>query len=164
MRCGITEVEMAEYVSYNIEKYYRIEPTGPIRCSMCSNRLSKSAIEPSKHMSKEVIADPDHVYCDYGSSHLFTCNMCDWWCIREHYEFVVPSVTHRYGFDYLIVSTAKNAPKVFRTTAGEKSQPWLEALDDSMVYHKVQDLPENLAAIFEGGMTWKEYKSDQKLT
>jgi hypothetical protein len=147
--------EYSDYVSYNVEKYYSVKPEGPITCPMCNGDLSESAIEPSKAMSKE-IAGPDY---DYGSSLMFICNQCHWWCIREHYEFVDGGAARRYGCDYLIFSTAKSSKsKVIRNLPVEHTQPWLKALEDPKVYDKVQAFPEKLAVLFKGGVTWKKYK------
>jgi hypothetical protein len=159
----IMEIEMnSDYVSFNIESYYSQAPKGPIQCPMCYRGLSKSAIEPSKAMSKEKEL-AGSLYILFESSSLFVCNACHWWCVREHYEFADSfDVTHKYGYDCLIFCTANGGQsKDFRNTTVENTQPWLKALDDSKVYDKVQGLPEKLALLFEGGMTRNEYRSNE---
>jgi hypothetical protein len=140
------------YLSYDIQARYCVKPEGPITCPVCDSNLTESPIEPSKAMSKH-IAGPD--YYDYGSSLLFVCNRCHWWCVREHYEFVDVSSSdvHKYGLDYLIFSTAKGD----KSGLPKNTQPWLTALDDLTIYDKVQGLPEKLVLFFRGGTTWKEY-------
>lgn len=138
----------SRYVSYDVQKRYLVKPEGPVTCPMCNGNLTESSIEPSKAMNED-IEGPDY---DYGSSLLFVCNQCRWWCVREHYEFVDGGAAMRYGIDYLIVSMAKavNAPV-------EDAQPWRQALEDLKVYKNAQAFPEELAAFFRGGKTWKEY-------
>jgi hypothetical protein len=143
-----------DYASYDVQKRYRVKPEGPVTCPMCSNSdLTESPIEPSKAMNED-IEGPDY---DYGSSLLFVCNRCRWWCVREHYEFVDGGAAMRYGFDYLIISTAKASKSEDPgSMPAEDAQPWLQALEDLKVYKNVQAFPEELAEFFRGGKTWKE--------
>ncbi len=135
-----------DYVSYDVQKRYHRKPEGPVTCPMCNGDLTESSIEPSKAM-KEHIEGPDY---DYGSSLLFVCNQCRWWCVREHYEFVDGGAGMRYGLDYLIVSTAKAGKSEEPGSAPvEDAQPWLKALVDPGVYNKVKKLPEELAVLFK---------------
>ena len=126
-------------------------------CLICADDLSKSIIEPSKAMRKE-LDDPSYE-CnqDLGSSSLFTCNQCHWWCVRESYEFIDKEHVHRYGDDYLIVGTAGyTETKTSRNMSINYSKPWLKALDDPKTYDNVKRLPKELAILFKGGMTWEQ--------
>jgi hypothetical protein len=149
----------ASYLSYDIQKYYLKKPAGPIKCPICSGSLTESAIERSRAMAEHIKKNEDEYYLDDGSSLLYMCNACDWWCVREHYEFIDKHVVHRYGLDYLIFSTAKNSKSITsKNISIQHTKPWLNALEDPKAYDKVQAFPEELAVFFIGGLTWKEYR------
>jgi hypothetical protein len=145
----------SDYVSYDIQGYFCREPNDPNICLICAGDLSKFTIEPSKAMGNE-LADPSY-YHDPGSSYLFTCNECRWWCIREHYEFIAKNDLHRHGDDYLIVGTAEiSGTKTLREASAKYTQPCFKALDDPSVYGKIRRLPKEIAVLFKGGMTWEQ--------
>jgi hypothetical protein len=149
----------SDYISFDLQGYYCQEPDGPIMCLICAGDLSKSIIGPSRAMRSE-LADPSYE-CnqDLGSSCLFICDQCHWWCVREGYEFIDKEHVHRYGDDYLIVGTAEDSEtKTSRNTSVKYAEPWLKALDDPTAYDKVKRLPKELAVLFKGGMTWEQYR------
>jgi hypothetical protein len=152
--------EYSDYVSYDIQKYYSVKPEGPITCQMCAGNLSKTAIEPSKAMNDFNVSTEVSYWLDYGSSFLYTCNECHWWCVREHYEYVIRKFAdHKFGRDYLIVSKTKNEKsKAFSDPLVNHAQPWLKALGDPKVYDEVQAFPGELAVLFKGGVIRKKYK------
>jgi hypothetical protein len=149
----------AKYVSYDIEKYFSRSPIspsegwteGPARCPMCAGSLSETTMEPSKAMSDLNLSTEETYWLDHGWSFLYTCNQCRWWCVREHYEFVIKKhADHKFGRDYLIVSkTEIEKPEIFGDVPAHHAQPWLKALVDPEVYNKVQKLPEELAVLFK---------------
>lgn len=147
------------YASYDIQRYFCHKPDGPVRCLRCSGNLSKATIEPSQAMKNE-IADPGYDF-RYGSSALFVCNLCRWWCIREHYEFIDKDRCHQYGDDYLIVSTQKN--RQGETLGSMPDHLWLKAHDDPRVYDAVQGLSNELATLFDGGMSWDQKYPREKI-
>jgi hypothetical protein len=150
-------------LSYDVQKYYCQKPAGPVICPICTGDLSESAIERSRAMSDHILSNENEYYLDDGSSLLYTCKECSWWCVREHYEFIDKQAVHRYGLDYLIFSTLKNSKsKPSESTSINPAQPWLDALEDPNVYRKVQPFPEELAAFFKDGRTWKEYNKAWK--
>jgi hypothetical protein len=159
-RKGIMEPEtLANYLSYDVQKYYCQKPAGPIKCPMCTGDLSESPVERSRAMSNHILSNENEYYLDDGSSLLYTCKECSWWCVREHYEFIDKQAVHRYGLDYLIFSTVKDSKsETSQNMSFEQSQPWLNALEDPRAYDRVQAFPEKLVVFFKGGRTWKEYR------
>lgn len=148
-------VTFTDYTSYDIQKHFittSFNPAegwlhGPTRCLHCAGTLSETRIEPSRAMRELISHAEDMYWLDHGSSFLHTCKACHWWCIREHYEFVIKQYAdHKFGYDYLIVAekpTQKSASSI-----DPPAQPWLRALDDGGVHKQVQNLPDALAQLF----------------
>jgi hypothetical protein len=161
MRWRIMESETcSDYICFNIQSYFCQEPDGPIMCLICASDLLKSIIEPSRAM-KNKLANPSYE-CNQesGSSYLFTCNQCHWWCVREGYEFIDKEHVHRHGDDYLIVGTAEyRETETSRNPPVKYTEPWLKALDDPNAYEKVKRFPKEFAVLFKGGMTWEQRRA-----
>jgi hypothetical protein len=143
-----------DYVCYNVESFFKQKPEGPCQCSVCRGHLSISDIETSRAMHDEIeCSEKSQYYLVYASSLLFTCDACSWWCVREHYEFSCPGVGHRYGYDYVIWSTADSSGHEVPMNVPDSTRPWQRALCDPRVYDHLQSLPRELANLFQGGIT-----------
>jgi hypothetical protein len=67
-----------------------------------------------------------------------------------------------YGDDYLVVSMAENSEgEILGSIPGH---PWLKAHNDPNVYYDVQVLSNELAILFDGGMTWEQVHAQRKMS
>ena len=129
-----------DYTAYNLRSTFSTEPGELAGCLMCGGRLSRSVMEPSisvcadfKYRSLMV----HHIY-----THLFICELCQWWCIRERWVFFEVG----YDWDYVIVGVAANdLPPDDRAEFQEK--PWLKALSDPKVFYKAEEVPPKLISL-----------------
>lgn len=87
----------SQYAVYDIRSAFKTEPPDLINCPFCKALLARSKLAPSIEVKTDT--KWNSAIPVYESTHLFSCPICQWWCVRERwslYECVFAS------YDYLV--------------------------------------------------------------
>ena len=142
---------MGDYVCYNMREYFKVAPAKIYACPACLGNLTKIVTQPSKVLVR-IIANAPTDYFGHIFTHIYTCNTCGWWCIRERSEELMSGCMIDY--DYLFVSKVTkqrfvnegSSPKITQDIG--QDSPWLKALEDEFLYNNELPLPKEIGSLF----------------
>jgi hypothetical protein len=134
----------ARFAVYNLRAYFSRQP-GDIRCCpVCGSLLSRSNIDPSECVSKD-LSNPGLIPI-HEFSHLYECRACQWWAVRE--SWTLGETGQEY--DFLIVGAAAGKGRVLENT-DQQVLPWNQVLANEHLYDSALPLPDILGKLFVGG-------------
>jgi len=133
-----------KFAVYDVRAYFAWQP-GDLRCCpACGSSLSRSDIEPSTVVSRD-LADwgliPRHDY-----SYLYECTACLWWAVRESWSWCETML----DMDYLIVGEATGTATLPRDAA-RRDLLREQVLNNDEIYKRPLRLPDKLGQLFIGG-------------
>lgn len=133
-----------KFAVYNVRTYFSAQP-GDLRCCpACGSSLSRSDIDPSSAVSRDLVhwsLIPRHDY-----SYLYECTACPWWAVRESWSWCETML----DLDYLIVGAAEGAGTLPRDAARQDVLRE-QVLQNEHIYERPLRLPDKLAQLFIGG-------------
>ena len=138
---GETSVKFAVY---DLRTYFSKQPGDIGCCPVCGGSLSRSNIDPSVCVSKDLSVMnliPRHDF-----SYLYECKACKWWAVRESW-----SLCEWYkDFDFLIVGEVEGTGPAIENT-NRQVMPWDQVLQNEHLYANAMPLPDILGKLFVGG-------------
>jgi len=75
-----------DFAVYSLPSHFYREPPNPTLCPCCDHQLVQSDAERSWEV-RQALQEVNSIPLHYGTKR-FECEYCDWWCVRERWEFL----------------------------------------------------------------------------
>jgi hypothetical protein len=138
-----------------MREYFQMAPGDLTQCPECAGKMTRSSIQPSKAVREDLDDKDSCLMAVHNYSLLFVCDACQWWYVRENWDYAENGTT----LDYIIVGRRSSRDLNAKTTIlVESESPWLNALANSSIYYHSTPFPEEVALLFPGGMRVKTVK------